>query len=344
MTPISRRVSGLSRSGAGRELALAVAAATGVVAFCTGLIYPLKRIAPVDSLDVIYMVAVLAISATWGVSLGVITALASLAAFDYFHLPPVGSLSIQRGSDWVALATFVIAATVGGYVQRAARSRSDLIASRTRIIAAADAARARLARDLHDGAQQRLVTTFLNLQLADQELDRDAQSARDLLRAALTEAREGITELRELAHGLHPNILTNRGLGAAAAALAARSPLPVEVAVGDERYPPHVEAAAYFFIAEALTNVAKHAQASHIELNLHQRDGLVVIDVRDDGVGGADASGSGICGLRDRIEAIGGQMHLDSPPGHGTLLHATIRQATTVRTRSPIARRRHEPR
>jgi signal transduction histidine kinase len=252
----------------------------------------------------------------------------------------VGSLSLRRGSDWVALATFLIAATVGGYVQRAARSRSDLIASRTRIIAAADGARQRLARDLHDGAQQRLVTTVLNLQLADEQFDRDAQDARELLQTALTEASEGLTELRQLARGLHPSVLTDRGLGAAAAALAARSPLPVDVAVGDERYRPHVEAAAYFFIAEALTNVVKHARASHAELSVHQRDGLVVIDVRDDGVGGVDVTGSGICGLRDRVEAVGGQMQLESRPGQGTHLRATIAPSNTFRPRSLIVGRR----
>jgi signal transduction histidine kinase len=218
----------------------------------------------------------------------------------------------------------VIAATVGGYAARIAHTRSELIASRARIIAAADAARERLARDLHDGTQQRLVTTLVDLQLADQQFDRDAKSARELLQAALAEAGEALSELRELAHGVHPSILTNRGLGAAAAALAARSPLPVEAAVGDERYPPHVEAAAYFFIAEALTNVAKHAQATHAQLNVQLRDGHLMIDVRDDGVGGADSAGDGIRGLRDRIEALGGQMQLASPAGRGTHLHATI--------------------
>jgi signal transduction histidine kinase len=333
MTSFVRRFSGLLGLGTGREPTIGFAAATAAVAVCTGLIYPLKEVAHADTLGIIYMVAVLLISAIWGFWFGVITALESVLAFDFFHLPPVGTLSIRQGSDWVALATFVIAATVGGYVPRVARSRADLIASRARIIAAADAARERLARDLHDGAQQRLVTTILNLKLADQEFDRDTESARELLRAALTEVNGGLAELRELAHGLHPRILKDRGLGAAAAALAARSRLPVDVAVGDERYPPHVEAAAYFFIAEALTNVAKHAQATHAEVNLHERDGLVVIDVRDDGVGGADIEGSGIRGLRDRVEALGGRMQLESPPGGGTHLRATLAQRDTNRLR-----------
>jgi len=319
-----QRISGLIGSGGARETALALAAAAAAVALCTALIYPLKRAAPVESLAVIYMVAVLLISATWGLWLGVATALASVLAFDYFQLPPVGTLSLRHGSDWVALATFMIAATVGGYGARVAHSRSEVIASRARIIAAADAARERLARDLHDGTQQRLVTTVVNLQLADQQFDLDADGAHELIRAALAEAGEALAELRDLAHGVHPSILTNRGLGAAAAALAARSPLPVDALVGDDRYPPHIEAAAYFFIAEALTNVAKHAQAKHAEVKVQLRDGHLVIDVRDDGVGGADTAGSGIRGLRDRIEALGGAMRLTSPLGRGTHLQATI--------------------
>jgi signal transduction histidine kinase len=181
--------------GAVRELV--IAAATVAVAVCTALIYPLKHLAPVDSLGVVYVVAVLLVSATWGLPLGVITALGSVLAFD-------------------------------------------------------------------------------------------------------------------------------RGIGAAAAALAARSPLPVEVAAGEERYAPHVEAAAYFFIAEALTNVAKHAQATYAELSVQPRDDRLIVDVRDDGDGGADSTGSGIRGRRDRIEALGGKMQITSPPGHGTHLQAAI--------------------
>jgi signal transduction histidine kinase len=326
MTPISKRSTGLLASDSSRDAAVGIIAATAAVALCTGLIYPLKQVAPADSLGVVYMLAVLVVSARWGVWLGVIGSLESAVAFDYFHLPPVGSLSLRHGSDWVALGALLIAATLGGYVARVARSRSEVIASRARIIAATDSARERLARDLHDGAQQRLVTTLLNLQLADQQYDRDPSSARELLQAALKETSETISEVRELAHGVHPAILTNRGLGAAADALAARSSLPIEVDAGDERYSPHVEAAAYFFIAEALTNVAKHAQATHATLSVEQRDDSLVIDVRDDGVGGADASGGGIRGLRDRVEALGGHIQLESHAGHGTHLRATITQ------------------
>jgi K+-sensing histidine kinase KdpD len=132
VTSILRRISGRLALGAAREPAVALATTAAAVAICTAVISPLKRVAPVDSLAVVYIVAVLLISATWGLWPGVITALASVLAFDYFQLPPVGSLSLRHGSDWVALAIFVIAATVGGYGARIARSRSELIASRAR--------------------------------------------------------------------------------------------------------------------------------------------------------------------------------------------------------------------
>jgi signal transduction histidine kinase len=330
MTPILRRGSELAASSSARDSAFGLAAGIAAVAVCTAIIYPLRHLAPVDSLGVIYMVAVFPISAIWGVWLGVITAFESVFAFDYFHLPPVGSLSIRHGSEWVGLVTFLIAAILGGYVARVARSRSEAVASRARIIAAADAARARLARDLHDGTQQRLVTAVVQLQLADQQFDRDTSAARELLQAALTELGEALNELRELAHGVHPTILTNRGLGAAVSALAARSPLPVEVAIDDERFAPHIEAAAYFFIAEALTNVAKHAQATQAQVRVTSSGGRLAIEVRDDGVGGADSTGSGISGLRDRIEALGGQMQLTSPDGRGTNLQATLAASATL--------------
>jgi signal transduction histidine kinase len=191
-------------------------------------------------------------------------------------------------------------------------------------VTAAYEGRRRLARDLHDGTQQRLVCAVMSLQLADQRFEQDPAAAWQLLQEGLGHTRDGLGELRELAAGVHPSILTNRGLHAAAAALAQRSSVPVEVRVPDERYPPHIEAAAYFVIAEALTNVAKHANASHADVRVDQHDGRLTIDVRDDGAGGADLNGSGLRGLKDRAEALGGSLRLDSPPGNGTRLHATL--------------------
>jgi signal transduction histidine kinase len=205
-----------------------------------------------------------------------------------------------------------------------ATAQAELLASRARIVNAGDAARRRLARDLHDGAQQRLVSAVMNLQMADLRFDQDQGATRRLLREALGHARDGLTDLRELAAGMHPSILTNRGLHAAVDALARRSTCLVEVEVPDARYPPQIEAAVYFVIAEALTNVAKHAQASRAAVRVAPHDGGLAIDIEDDGTGGADIRGGGLLGLKDRVEAIGGGLKLDSPSGHGTRLRATL--------------------
>jgi signal transduction histidine kinase len=227
-------------------------------------------------------------------------------------LPPGAETRLARFAELIATAV------------SNATTHAELVASRARIVTAAYEGRRRLARDLHDGAQQRLVSAVMSLQLADQRVDRDPAAARHLLREALGHARDGLGELRELAAGVHPSILTNRGLHAAVEALAQRSGVPVDMRVPDERYPPQVEAAAYFVIAEALTNVAKHAQASCASVSVDGHDGSLTIDVRDDGSGGADLRGSGLRGLKDRVEALGGGLRLDSPPGRGTHLHATV--------------------
>jgi signal transduction histidine kinase len=205
-----------------------------------------------------------------------------------------------------------------------ATTQAELIASRARIVTAADEARRRLAGDLHDGAQQQLVSAVINLQLADQQFDRDPAAARQYLGEALNRTRDSLTELRELAAGVHPSILTNRGLPAAVPALGQRSPIPVQVEVPDGRYPAHVEAAAYFVIAEALANVTKHAGASGAQVRVHPYDGTMEIDVRDDGVGGAHLGGHGLVGLKDRVEALGGRLTLDSGTGNGTHLHVAL--------------------
>jgi PAS domain S-box-containing protein len=201
----------------------------------------------------------------------------------------------------------------------------ELAASRARIVTAGDVERRRLERNLHDGAQQRLVTLSLSLRLALQKLDSDPAAARDALAEAGDELAVALDELRELARGLHPAILSDRGLRAALEMLAGRVPIPVEVDVPDERLPESVEAAAYYLIAEALTNVTKYAEASAVRIRLAAGDGNVVVEVSDDGVGGADpATGSGLRGLADRVEALGGSLEVASPAGAGTTLHADI--------------------
>jgi signal transduction histidine kinase len=201
----------------------------------------------------------------------------------------------------------------------------DLRAASARLVAAGDAARRRIERDLHDGAQQRLVSLSLTLNLARRHAEPGSQTA-SLLDNAMTELTAGLSELRELARGIHPAVLTERGLDPALAGLAARAPLPVTISAPlDRRLPPAVEAAAYFVVMEALTNVAKYACATAAEVTVQQINGHLVIDVADDGVGGANpAAGTGLAGLADRVAALGGRLEVQSPPGAGTLVRAEM--------------------
>ena len=202
----------------------------------------------------------------------------------------------------------------------------ELAASRARIVTAGDVERRRLERNLHDGAQQRLVSVSLSLRLALAKLEFDPAA----VRAALAEANDELAlaheELRELARGLHPAVLTERGLRSAVEVLAGRMPIPVEIAeIPAGRLPEPVEAAAYYLIAEALTNVTKYARASAVRIRLVASDGTVVVEVSDDGVGGADpASGTGLRGLADRVEALDGTLEVESPSGAGTSLRAEL--------------------
>jgi signal transduction histidine kinase len=202
----------------------------------------------------------------------------------------------------------------------------DLAASRARIVTAGDVERRRLERNLHDGAQQRLVALSLALRVAQARVESDPDGARAMLAQAGEELSLALAELRELARGLHPAVLTDRGLRAAIEMLAGRTPVPVEVAeIPDERLPEPVEAAAYYLIAEALTNVAKYAEASTVRVRVAARDASLLVEVADDGVGGADpAAGSGLRGLADRVEALGGSLDVFSPAGTGTCLRAVI--------------------
>ena len=207
----------------------------------------------------------------------------------------------------------------------AARS-AELHASRARIVEAADAARRKIERDLHDGAQQRLVTLALDVRVARRQVERDPASAGPFLERLGEELSQASAELRELARGIHPAVLTDRGLAPAIETLAARAPVPVEVvALPAERLSPVAEATAYFTVSEALTNVAKYAHATHATVRLARHDGALVIEVQDDGIGGAHAStGSGLSGLADRVGACDGSLSVSSPPGQGTLVRAVL--------------------
>jgi len=201
----------------------------------------------------------------------------------------------------------------------------ELRASRTRIVESSDAARRRIERDLHDGAQQRLVSLALSLRTLRPRLERDPEALREL-DDARDQLDQGLGELRELARGIHPSVLSDRGLEAALEGLAQRAPLPVELtACPRGRLPDQVESAAYFVVAEALTNVAKYARASRARVNVTHENGGVLVEIADDGVGGADPSrGTGLRGLRDRLAAVDGALEIDSRRDRGTIVRATI--------------------
>ena len=208
----------------------------------------------------------------------------------------------------------------------AATTRAELIASRARIVAAADDARRRLERDIHDGAQQRIVSLGLKLRLAEESVPLELDGLKEELSEAVSGLNEVFKELQELSRGIHPAVLSTGGLSAGFRTLVRRSSVPVDLDVAIERrLPDSVEVAAYYVVAEALTNAAKHAQASHVKVLAHAADGSLNLLISDDGVGGADsAKGSGLIGLNDRIEVLGGWMRVASPPGHGTTLDITI--------------------
>ncbi|HMH39940.1 MAG TPA: histidine kinase [Gaiellaceae bacterium] len=206
------------------------------------------------------------------------------------------------------------------------QQQEELEASRQRIVAAGDAARRKLERNLHDGAQQRLVSLSLSLRLAQNQVAKSPARAEELLEASREELMQALEELRELARGIHPAVLTDRGLEAALEALAGRAALPVEIdCIPDVELPPPVEAAAYYVVSEALANITKYAGASAVKVSIGQVDGYALVEVADDGVGGADPTrGSGLSGLSDRVASLNGKLVIDSPPGAGTRIRAEI--------------------
>jgi len=203
---------------------------------------------------------------------------------------------------------------------------TQLTESRGRALESAVVDLRRIERDLHDGAQQRLVKLSMDLGLAREMLDTDPEKARELIAEAHEEAKRAMNEIRDLARGIHPAVLTDRGLGAAVTALAARSPVPVELDVElAERLPESVESNAYFIIAEGLTNIARHSQATRARVAVRRENGNLLIDIEDDGVGGAVAgSGTGLTGMADRVAALEGKLVIDSPVEGGTRIHVEL--------------------
>jgi signal transduction histidine kinase len=202
----------------------------------------------------------------------------------------------------------------------------DLRASRARIVEAAETERRRVERNLHDGAQQRLVSIAMSLGLMERKLDTDPESAKPILEEARRDLATALQELRELSQGIHPSLLTERGLEAALGELPLRTPVPLQLEFSiKERLPVQVEAAAYYVVSEALANVTKYAHATAVRVRVDRVDGNALVEVADDGVGGADSSrGSGLNGLADRVEALGGRLALVSPVGRGTVVRAEI--------------------
>jgi signal transduction histidine kinase len=215
---------------------------------------------------------------------------------------------------------------LGGTAISNAETRAQLIASRARIVRTADATRRRIERDLHDSVQQHLISLALTLRTARVAAPPAARELAEGLDGVIEGMRGVIDELREISRGIHPPALVQGGLHPALKTLVRRSTIPVRIDVRiEDRLPQQIEVAAYYLIAEALTNAAKHAQASIVDVTVHVADGLLHVRLCDDGSGGAKpAKGSGLVGLRDRVEALGGQVWLTSPVGAGTMLRAAI--------------------
>jgi signal transduction histidine kinase len=230
---------------------------------------------------------------------------------------PLPAVSEQRLSDFAKLVAQALAN---------ADAHDKLAASRARIVGAGDAERRRLERNLHDGAQQRLVSLALQLRLTQSALERRPGDVLGLLVEAQAELSRALDELRELARGIHPAILSDRGLGPALEAIIARASLPVELTeLPETRLPEPVEAAVYYVVAETITNIAKHAQAESATVSVRLAAGNAHVVIADNGIGGADpAGGSGLRGLADRVEALNGGLRVESPPGGGTRIEAQI--------------------
>jgi signal transduction histidine kinase len=227
------------------------------------------------------------------------------------------------GLGAILLVHYLIVRFVSPQVEMTERIET-LTVTRTAAINAQEAELRRIERDLHDGAQARLVALGMTIGMAEQKLATDPDGARQLLAEARGGAREALVELRDLARGIHPPVLQDRGLEAAVRELAVRSPLDVHIVAATDRLPPAVESAAYFVVAEALTNASKHADPTRIDVRLERNGGHLSVEIVDDGRGGADPEGAGLSGLRKRVEALDGTLRVASPAGGPTIVRAEM--------------------
>jgi signal transduction histidine kinase len=311
-----------------------VLASVAMVAAVSGLIAWLDPQVPPLYLLVLYVLVVVAIAMVWGTGLAVVGAVLSVTVFDYLFIPPLHTLGVDDLREVVALVVFLATAVLVGLpaarlrraVLESACVSEELAASRARVIAAGDEVRRRVERDLHDGAQQRLISLAFDLRIAQDTVPAELPALRADLGQVAEELIEVMEELREMSRGLHPVILSEGGLSPALRTLAQRSAIPVELHVNTKsRYPPPVEVAAYYVVSEALTNTTKHADASHAEVIVEEQDSTLWLRVRDDGAGGAAPQrGSGLVGLRDRVEALGGSIDVASPASYGTVIQVSL--------------------
>jgi signal transduction histidine kinase len=319
-----------------------------VVTVVTLLLYPISKLDPGVASGVLYVLGVLLLTTYWGLWLGLVTSVLSALALAYFRAAPAHTFAIADAGDQYAIAVLLLTSVVASVIADRARIRvqdaeerlrleeelrrrdaerirvDEVRASRARVLEAADEERRRLVRDIHDGAQQGLVHTVLTLKFAQQALAPNDAAGAEMVGEALTHAKRATADLRELARGILPSALTNDGLHAAVDGLVSRAGVPVEVQVDGERLPPAIEATAYFVVAEALTNVAKHSGAESAAVVVRRDGDDLRIRVTDDGVGGARSTGTGLLGLSDRLAVLGGELHLESPAEGGTLVVATI--------------------
>jgi signal transduction histidine kinase len=335
-----------------RSRLVGVLVAAAVVTAITLVLYPLSGLDPGVSSGSLYVLGALLVSISWGLWLGLPTAVGSALALAYFHATPAGSFRIQ-GSDVAAIGVLLLTCVVASVIADRARRRTEDARQRlaleaqlrhaeterlrleqvrdsgARVLSAVFEERRRVVRDLHDGAQQRLVHTVITLKLARRELEHDhVATAARLLGEALEHAEQTTVSLRDLSRGILPSTLTRGGLKSGIGQLTSHAPLPITVEVPGERLPAQIEATAYFVVAEALTNVVKHARATSATVSAVIDGRMLHIEVGDDGVGGARTDGHGLSGLVDRVGMLEGRLRIDSPEAGGTRVIADLPLAT----------------